>query len=599
MGPTVFILKNTSDTIFKVVIGDPQMCTCGGGLARGKLCHHILFIMLKVLRIPKDNPLSWQLSLMDTEVDQVLSGDLVKRSSSSNQGNGSCIRLHPFLRKGHGLKRSSKVSSSSSLDKNDDSSPKAMISVQRKTLADDSICCICQDEMTEEDMENDILCYCEALCGANFHRQCFRMYATYNRSEKRSILCPLCRSKWDRIPDLPNPSKRKSASFSAKKHANENAAWAKTNIQCRECNLSIHDEVHRCATCSKPPLYDLCRRCFHGGNYFLTPHAECTFVKREKEIRGRGLSNGREGEDKYIGWQPAISAHARCTRTRNLMDRELDPIGDYDVLLSLDDDNRPNIASHLLNAVKSVEKHEYEASGDMSDIVCSICSESLSGSISLKILGCRERHIAHESCVLQLLVESEANSNGNDHQRRYRGGAISAECPECRRISLLDSSNLHSQVSSVGENTSCYLFPHLNMSRGSNRNIKRVHKSNLDSMTAKSTLGGKGRANGLVPCSTNTLLSPAAGNMLPDINSLSLTGRTIQARGEILAISKHRHFNGKKSSNGNKQNTSSKMKKKIAHHRDRNFLTSEKENSNRNAIVSLTTKGWHNQKEKG
>lgn len=54
---------------FKVSVGDLQKCTCGDR----ELCVHILFVMLKVFRLPADNPLVWQKSLLDSEISKLLS----------------------------------------------------------------------------------------------------------------------------------------------------------------------------------------------------------------------------------------------------------------------------------------------------------------------------------------------------------------------------------------------------------------------------------------------------------------------------------------------------------------------------------------------
>ena len=186
VGPTVFILKadDMTKATHKVFIGERQMCSCGGGEARGKLCLHILFVMIKVLRIPSDNPIAWQLSLVDNEVDSILSGQVGSRSKGKKN--------HPpriFMKKGHGerLRQQKNKSTENEDETNTNSEDEGSIShcVVRKELSDDNICCICQENMFSCDL--DTLCYCESQCGTNFHKKCFRMYASYNRSEKKPV----------------------------------------------------------------------------------------------------------------------------------------------------------------------------------------------------------------------------------------------------------------------------------------------------------------------------------------------------------------------------------------------------------------------------
>ena len=113
-GPTVFIIKtgNPSTKPFKVYIGSNQRCSCGGGEGRGKLCLHILYVMIKVLRVPETNPLSWQISLVDSEVTNILSG----RGSSDNAGGATDARRssHSFLRRRTGSASGTSASSTSS-----------------------------------------------------------------------------------------------------------------------------------------------------------------------------------------------------------------------------------------------------------------------------------------------------------------------------------------------------------------------------------------------------------------------------------------------------------------------------------------------------
>ena len=96
-GPTAFVLKADDDLVsstFKVIIGENQMCSCGYGAGRGRLCTHILFVMIKVLKIPKEDPLVYQLSLTPTEVDKICTGEM--------QQDKKQLKHSKFLRKGQG-----------------------------------------------------------------------------------------------------------------------------------------------------------------------------------------------------------------------------------------------------------------------------------------------------------------------------------------------------------------------------------------------------------------------------------------------------------------------------------------------------------------
>jgi len=168
-GPTVFVIKtdNPAQKPFKVFIGSNQRCTCGGGEATGKLCKHILFVMNKVLRVPETNPLCWQLSLIDSEITNILAGKFNATTTSQR---------HAFLRRGARDMRSSSPDSNGSAT---DSNP----SKTRQELVPDEVCPICQDEMTSEQLSENEICFCEQSCGNNIHVKCLLMYATHMKSE--------------------------------------------------------------------------------------------------------------------------------------------------------------------------------------------------------------------------------------------------------------------------------------------------------------------------------------------------------------------------------------------------------------------------------
>ena len=110
-GPTSFVVHERGRHLpFTLSLGAAQTCSCGGGLnpkpltkhpvesrlvaearrlagagpgdASGlrspnashdaEVCAHILFVMTKVLRVPRSNPIVWQVSLVDRELDEAL-----------------------------------------------------------------------------------------------------------------------------------------------------------------------------------------------------------------------------------------------------------------------------------------------------------------------------------------------------------------------------------------------------------------------------------------------------------------------------------------------------------------------------------------------
>mmetsp|Transcript_176 Transcript_176/g.280 ORF Transcript_176/g.280 Transcript_176/m.280 type:complete len:554 (-) Transcript_176:143-1804(-) len=416
-GPLAFILKTETDSIFKCVIGNTQMCSCGMGVSRERLCCHLLFVLLKVLKIPKNCPLAWQLSFVDSEICQVLSF-----GTSRKNENQRATASFEYLKRGNSVnvKDAHHLPSMNTLCKK----------VNRKDLADESTCTICQEEMTHVEQ----LCFCEYQCGTQFHIKCFRMYASFNRSNKKPITCPICRIKWVKVPEL-KMSGKKNKFF--------------RGIICRGCKTTIRKQIYRCASCTTCPYFDLCRGCFEGGAACRLSHGKCCFVVFSISATP--------------SWRPALVSNGLKVRVppiysvaRELMHREITNL-DYDILLALDDGGGANetavtLESHLLSALKPV-RGRGKAADELNEMSCTVCSHSTKAmpmpTSTMKQLCCPGHHAAHGACALSLLMEA----NSSD----VVFGAAAAQCPECR-------------IKEKG-----YLFPNL-MPSGGDAEKNRIRK---------------------------------------------------------------------------------------------------------------------------
>lgn len=183
-GPLLFVLSAAAGgSTYKVWIGSPHhRCSCGGG--DQKNCIHINFVLIKILRLEKTNPLSWKVQLSDADVNSILTSEQYRNSTNSQERP-----KHDFLKKGAAMARVS-----SRVNPDDPESLKQQQTVattERKTLDEEEKCSICQEEMTELDSH---LCYCNKGCGSNFHLRCFRVLQAYALTEKKTPTCPLCRA---------------------------------------------------------------------------------------------------------------------------------------------------------------------------------------------------------------------------------------------------------------------------------------------------------------------------------------------------------------------------------------------------------------------
>lgn len=183
--------------------------------------------------------------------------------------------------------------------------------------------------------------------------------------------------------------------------------------------MKISDEVYRCVSCNFWPPLDLCSRCFEIGNPIQKPQLQNDiYVKADL----------RKMPSAAVEWKVA---ERRCTASSSLQSIDHQSLlyreftsSDYDLLLALGNHNStPPLHQHLLRALRVVPKEEKEG-----DKVCCICSGSMSSSHSIRYLPCRfdPNHVAHESCIVNLLIEAQTS-------RTF--GNVGAQCPTCQNKS--------------------------------------------------------------------------------------------------------------------------------------------------------------------
>ncbi|KAL7469108.1 hypothetical protein ACHAXS_009357 [Conticribra weissflogii] len=398
-GPLLFVLKADDNTnvTYKVVIGSPQRCSCGGGEAKGKACVHIMFVMIKCFRLQPSNPLAWQITLREEDVVALLDG----RQRNTIDESSAELTRYAFLKKGDGakLRLKSNANEDGSFHENDSFKPDGTPGISQKELAYDDICTICQDTMTELELADNQLTFC-GNCGSNFHAPCFRTMAAYSKSQRKHVTCPLCRAQWQNTI-LP--------ASKINEHAAQMTQTRKLpRIRCEKCKMSIQGKVEfaRCTVC---PSMDLCKICFNRGCQ------DCAhpFVS----------AGASEYPSRWKPLLPNFRGSQRKTNEKNqlmmLQYRNLSP-ADYHELLTLDSglsNNVPPLYEHLANALDEVE------SRSLSVEKCGYCSVPLS--IDRTARRCPCHCTVHWSCAVRIILTGLASSECE--------GALAGKivCPMC------------------------------------------------------------------------------------------------------------------------------------------------------------------------
>lgn len=217
---------------FKVSIGETHSCSCRSG---NELCIHILFVLMRVFRMPAANPLIWQLSLTEREIAELMRG-----------------RVNVHTRP---PPRAAPASESAGASEE--------TSVERKELGEDP-CPICYDDMSEGQQ----ITYCKSACGNNVHTKCMKMWADNRIANGEEVTCPMCRTGWG-VPDWlgTNGVRTRRERF--------DGLAVHHGISCRGCStINFAGTRYKCMICNN---YDLCSECFTASS----AHRQHPFVSRD------------------------------------------------------------------------------------------------------------------------------------------------------------------------------------------------------------------------------------------------------------------------------------------------------------------------------
>jgi len=165
---TTFAVLGSTGNVYSVKISRRASCSCPD-YVRSYLCKHILFVLLKVLRVDDASPVIYQNAWLSTEVKELMTG-------WTERQNG--ILANDRVRE-----RYAELSTNPNDEKEDEDG-----AVKRKSVEEEPDCAICFDPLGKEE-----LTYCKVACGTNFHKACIERWAT---SGYHGLTCPNCRSPW-------------------------------------------------------------------------------------------------------------------------------------------------------------------------------------------------------------------------------------------------------------------------------------------------------------------------------------------------------------------------------------------------------------------
>ncbi|EFC36916.1 predicted protein [Naegleria gruberi] len=149
-----FVVMGTTGNVYDVVIGEEPSCNCPDA-ENGNLCKHVLFVLLKVLRIEESSYLIYQHALLPSELEEIFK----KAPANNSMANSQAIATYKHL-KGE----------------------------EERNPFITSNCPICCDGFSQLDEQKEAgYCHC---CGVNVHADCLKAWKGFNKEYP----CPICKA---------------------------------------------------------------------------------------------------------------------------------------------------------------------------------------------------------------------------------------------------------------------------------------------------------------------------------------------------------------------------------------------------------------------
>lgn len=172
---TLSVLGSTGN-VYEVTIQKVPHCSCPDA-AKGNLCKHLLFVMLKVVGLPAHDQLVYQSAYLTDEVEKIIALLQTRLQSLGRDvvANEQVQKVHADMKKG--------------IKSGDDDKSNA---VPRKEI-DGQDCPICFDDLGSNLSQ---LTYCKGTCGTNYHKGCIQMWTRQSAQARSGPTCPSCRQPW-------------------------------------------------------------------------------------------------------------------------------------------------------------------------------------------------------------------------------------------------------------------------------------------------------------------------------------------------------------------------------------------------------------------
>ncbi|XXQ31508.1 SWIM-type domain-containing protein [Plasmodiophora brassicae] len=178
-GSLTFIVLGTTGNVYYPTLSripNKTACTCIDQRCRKGLCKHLLFILIRVLKVRSDHPVV-------ARGDARISASELESIYAESRGT-SCEAMAP----------SAVCNAFVAITGNDlsDNTGAELADVERRPLEQGDECPICFEAIAEDDE----LDFCRASCRRSVHVECFTRWAAQRRQRGEPVSCVYCRAAW-------------------------------------------------------------------------------------------------------------------------------------------------------------------------------------------------------------------------------------------------------------------------------------------------------------------------------------------------------------------------------------------------------------------
>ncbi|ORX39951.1 hypothetical protein BD324DRAFT_615627 [Kockovaella imperatae] len=183
-----FQVLGSTGNVYTVMIEAQPSCDCPDFQKGNAPCKHVIFVFLKVLKVPEDSSLWFQRSLLTGELRTIFSAAPLSPTDT--------VSVSLTVRNAY-LKATGLPGAAGGQDIADGEDSEVDSAPIRKIISVGEDCPVCYEEMTEEDDRKKRLVYDDAPqgCGKALHKICFNTWAN-TRRDRGGVTCVWCRGVW-------------------------------------------------------------------------------------------------------------------------------------------------------------------------------------------------------------------------------------------------------------------------------------------------------------------------------------------------------------------------------------------------------------------